>query len=112
MFAHRSHSHLHLLIDSIHSPEPAHPPATMQIPGELDNAEADAEAARARRHAEVAMNELSTASTRDSDAYMALTDARGNLSRSNASTGMLEARELFLMPARAAVVLSWLWARK
>jgi hypothetical protein len=53
----------------------------MQTPGDTDNAEA--EAARARRQAQVAMADLSTASTRDSDAYMALTDARGNLRRSN-----------------------------
>jgi hypothetical protein len=94
IFAHRSHSHLHLLIDSIHSPEPAHPPATMQIPGELDNAEADTEAARARRQAQVTMNDLSTASTRDSDAYMALTDARGIARLSNASADHSLARDL------------------
>jgi hypothetical protein len=81
IFAHHSCSHLHLLVDSINSPEPTHPLATMQTPGDTDNTEV--EAARARRQAQVAMADLSTASTRDSDAYMALTDARGNLRRSN-----------------------------
>jgi hypothetical protein len=55
----------------------------MQIYGELDNAEAEAEAARARRQAQVAFNDLSTASTRDSDAYMAQTDSRGRAIHSN-----------------------------
>ena len=55
----------------------------MQIYGDLANTEAAAEAERARCQAQVAFNDLSTASTRDSDAYMAQTDSRGRALPSN-----------------------------
>ena len=53
----------------------------MQTSGEFEAAEA--EAARARRQAQVAMNDLSSATTRESDAYMAQTDSRGRPIHSN-----------------------------
>ena len=50
----------------------------MQTSGDFEAA-----AARAARQAQVAMNDLSSATTRDSDAYMAQTDSRGRLIHSN-----------------------------
>jgi hypothetical protein len=57
----------------------------MQAPGDLNEAEAAAAHAerQARLQAQVAMSDLGTASTRNSEAYMAATDSRGNLVRSN-----------------------------
>lgn len=57
----------------------------MQAPGDLNEAEAAAAHTerQARLQAQVAMSDLGTASTRNSEAYMAATDSRGNLVRSN-----------------------------
>ena len=51
----------------------------MQTPGETETAEA----ARARRQAQIALSDLSTIATRESDAYMAQTDSRGRALPSN-----------------------------
>ncbi|GAB7330119.1 hypothetical protein MBLNU13_g01801t1 [Cladosporium sp. NU13] len=58
----------------------------MQAAGDLNDAEAAAAHAerQARAQAQVAMSDLGTASTRNSEAYMAQTDSRGNLVCSNA----------------------------